>query len=59
MTSKGGRWGLKPVSHRHRDALSEIDWKAFEKLLADYFREQGYAVEHCGTVAPLRPSMGA
>ena len=43
-----GRWDLKPVSYRHRDFLSTIDWRHFERVVADYFREQGYSVEQCG-----------
>lgn len=41
--------GLKPVSRRHNDALAQADWKTVESLLADYYRGQGYAVEHVGT----------
>lgn len=43
------RWDGKPVRHRFRDALSEIDWRDFERLLADYYRDQGYEVQHTGT----------
>lgn len=41
--------GLKNVRARHSDALSRVSWERFEHLLADYYRLQGYAVEHCGT----------
>jgi hypothetical protein len=44
-----GRWDRKPVSTRHQDALSAIDWREFERLLADYYRDQGYDVQHDGT----------
>lgn len=43
--------GLKPVSRRHRDALSRVGWEQFEQLLAGYYRSQGYQVEHVGTGA--------
>jgi hypothetical protein len=43
------RWDRKPVQARHRDALSELDWRDFERLLASYYREQGYEVDHAGT----------
>ena len=42
-------WGLKPVVQRHFDALTQIGFAHFEKLLADHYRGQGYVVEHCGT----------
>ncbi len=42
---------LKPVSHRHGDALSRVDWREFEELLARHYRSQGYQVEHVGTGA--------
>jgi len=41
-------WGLKSVSSRHTDALSQIGHAEFERLFADHYREQGYAVDHCG-----------
>jgi hypothetical protein len=44
-----GRWDGKPVRNRFRDALSEIDWRDFERLLADYYRDQGYEVQQTGT----------
>lgn len=48
-TPRRGRWDGKPVRHRYRDALAEIDPLAFERLLADYYREAGYDVDHSGT----------
>lgn len=44
------RWS-KHVRHRRQDALSRVDWRDFERLLADYYRRQRYRVEHCGTGA--------
>jgi hypothetical protein len=41
--------GLKPVNRRRSDALAQADWKTVESLLADYYRDQGYAVDHVGT----------
>jgi len=43
--------GLKNVRNRHNDALSRVDWRKLEFLLADYYRRQGYQVEHNGTAA--------
>ena len=43
--------GLKLVRNRRNDALSRVGWEEFEHLLADYYRRQGYAVEHVGTGA--------
>ncbi len=51
---RGNRFGLKPVSSRHHDALSRIDWRAFERLIADYYRDQGFEVDHSGTGASSR-----
>lgn len=51
MTNKNGRWGLKAVTNRHYDDLSRVDPEAFERLLADYYREQGFTVDHCGASA--------
>lgn len=42
------RW-RKTVRNRWDDALSRVDWRDFERLLADHYRRQGYRVEHCGT----------
>lgn len=51
MSRSGGwkRYGLKPVRNRRDDALARIDPPGFERLMADYFRRQGYTVEHVGT----------
>lgn len=43
------RPGMKSVRHRHDDALSRVTWGAFEHLVAEHFRRQGYRVEHTGT----------
>ena len=40
---------LKNVGHRHDDALSRIGWDELERLLAAYYREVGWWVEHAGT----------
>jgi hypothetical protein len=37
---------MRSVRHRHDDALSRITWAAFENMVADHFRTQGYRVEH-------------
>ncbi|HEY4559382.1 MAG TPA: restriction endonuclease [Lysobacter sp.] len=42
-------YGLKRVSERRSDALTQVGWQQLESLLADYYRRQGYDVEHCGT----------
>jgi restriction system protein len=41
--------GLKNVKHRHDDALSRVGWADLERLLAGYYREIGWWVEHAGT----------
>jgi len=41
--------GLKNVRNRRDDALTRVDWKQLEKLLADYYRRQGWSVDHVGT----------
>ncbi|MGY0612138.1 restriction endonuclease [Luteimonas sp. A501] len=43
--------GLKRVKARRKDALAGEAWERIEQLLADYYRGQGYAVDHCGTGA--------
>ena len=43
------RWGRMPVSKRHNDALAQVSPQDFERLVAKYFRRQGYEVEHSGT----------
>ena len=44
-------YGLKRVSERRSDALTQVGWQQLESLLADHYRRQGYDVEHCGTGA--------
>lgn len=41
--------GLKPVSNRRDDAISRVKWDRLEVLVAEYYRERGYVVDHCGT----------
>jgi len=43
------RPGMQSVRHRHDDALSRVTWGAFEHMVAEHFRRQGYRVEHTGT----------
>lgn len=43
------RDGLKRVRERRNDVLAGEGWARLEQLLADYYRRQGYDVEHCGT----------
>lgn len=45
------RQGLKRVVHRRDDALVGVRWDRLEHLLAAYYREAGYQVEHVGTGA--------
>ncbi|MET0936710.1 MAG: restriction endonuclease [Luteibacter sp.] len=40
---------MKSVRHRHDDALSRVTWGAFEHMVAEHFRRQGYRVEHVST----------
>jgi restriction system protein len=40
---------LKSVTRRFNDALSQLSWQDFERLLATYYAAQGYRVEHVGT----------
>ena len=42
------RPGMQSVRHRHDDALSRVTWGAFEHMVAEHFRRQGYRVEHTG-----------
>ena len=42
------RPGMRVVRHRHDDALSRVTWGAFQHLVAEHFRRQGYRVEHTG-----------
>ena len=41
--------GLKRVARRFDDWLSAIDPAAFERLLADHYRQAGWVVQECGT----------
>lgn len=41
--------GLKNVRRRRDDAMTRVDWAELERLLAAYYRGQGWKVEHCGT----------
>lgn len=45
------RQGLKRVAHRRGDALTGVRWDRLEHLLAAYYRQAGYQVEHVGTGA--------
>lgn len=38
----------KPVRFRHDDALTRVSRSEFERLVATYYRERGYIVEHAG-----------
>lgn len=42
-------YGLKDVRRRYDDGIARIDWAEMERLLAAYYRGQGWKVEHCGT----------
>ena len=42
-------FGKKRVKSRRNDALTRVDWRQLETLLATYYRNQGYQVEHTGT----------
>ena len=39
----------KTVCQRPSDALTRVSWQDFERLLADWYADQGYRVEHVGT----------
>lgn len=43
--------GLKNVRNRRNDALARVGWDRLEMMLVDYYREQGWRVEHIGTGA--------
>lgn len=43
------KFKFKSVTHRFTDALSQLSWQDFERLLATYYAAQGYRVEHVGT----------
>jgi hypothetical protein len=34
---------------KYHDALSQLPWQDFEILVADYYRDQGFDVMHCGS----------
>ena len=42
---------LKKVSQRYADALSQVAWDEFERVLAQWYVGQGWRVEHVGTGA--------
>ncbi|GGK03006.1 hypothetical protein GCM10011394_10150 [Luteimonas terricola] len=50
-------FGLKRVAARRGDALAAESWDGVERLLVEYCRGEGYAVEHCGTVGWRRPDL--
>jgi hypothetical protein len=41
------RW--KPVRERWSDPLTQVRWDDFERRVAEYYRGQGYRVDHSGT----------
>ena len=45
-----GSWGgrRQRVHNRRWDALAALDPYQFEQVVADYYRGEGYRVEHCG-----------
>ncbi|WP_052100895.1 restriction endonuclease [Novilysobacter arseniciresistens] len=49
MTSRRGKWGARHVRTRRDDELANLDPLEFERVVADYYRKQGYDVEECGT----------
>lgn len=50
MSRTGGRqWGRPRVENRRNDRLANLDPLEFERVVADYYRRQGYSVVHCGT----------
>ena len=42
---------LKNVRNRPYDALARVGWDRLEALLTDYYRGQGWQVEHVGAGA--------
>ena len=46
-----GMTGLKNVRNRRDDALTRVGWDRLETMLADYYRGQGWSVDHVGTGA--------
>jgi restriction system protein len=51
--------GLKNVHQRHDDALSRIGWAELERLLAAYYRDVGWWVEHAAPEHAGTGSSGA
>ncbi|MGV8940306.1 MAG: restriction endonuclease [Lysobacter sp.] len=50
MSRRWGRgWDRPRVRNRRDDRLARLDPLEFERVVADYYRRQGYTVEHCGT----------
>lgn len=50
MGRTGGRGFGRPRVRNYRgDRLARLDPREFELVVADYYRRQGYTVEHCGT----------
>jgi len=49
MASHRGQWGRRHVRERLNDRLANLDPLEFERVMADYYRGQGYDVEECGT----------
>lgn len=50
MGRTGGRGFGRPRVRNYRDdRLARLDPREFERVVADYYRRQGYKVEHCGT----------
>lgn len=41
--------GLKNVRNRRDDTLTRVGWDRLETMLADYYRAQGWSVDHVGT----------
>lgn len=40
---------LRNVRQRYADALTQVSWQDFERLLASHYERQGYQVDHVGT----------
>ena len=50
MGRAGGRGFGRPRVRNYRDdRLAKLDPREFERVVAEYYRRQGYTVEHCGT----------
>ncbi|PTR33604.1 restriction endonuclease [Luteibacter sp. OK325] len=43
--------GYRKVTFRHADALANMPWDEFERLMARHYASRGYQVEHVGTGA--------